>query len=175
MRLDDMPVFRGMPHQKGFGDGQVFIGLPYQRGSSFGSFFGGLFRRILPILGTVAKTFITSTAEGLNRGDTLGSSAKSALMPTLKEGISGAVREFRKRPAPPQDQAEQEADKSGEAQKGSGRKRRRVRHSGREHTKRRKRNRRSKSSIQHGQVVKSMEKSVLYNVSLHLLTFLFFF
>ena len=103
-RLDDMGVFRGLPYQRGFGIGEmpVFSGLPYQRGSSFGSFFGGLFRRILPILGSAARTFISSAAEGLNRGDTLGSAAKGALMPTLAEGVHGAVREFRKRPRQPE-------------------------------------------------------------------------
>jgi hypothetical protein len=87
-----------MQYQRGFGmsDMPVFVGMPYQRGSGFGSFFSSLFRHIMPVLGTAARTFITSAAEDLGAGGTLRSAARHALMPTVMDGVSSAVQEIRK-------------------------------------------------------------------------------
>lgn len=43
-------------HQAGSGIGVVYKGAPYQRGHGIGSFLGGLFRSVLPLLSSGAKT-----------------------------------------------------------------------------------------------------------------------
>ncbi|XP_063979913.1 uncharacterized protein LOC135163937 [Diachasmimorpha longicaudata] len=45
--------------------GRVFVGSPYQRGHGIGAFLGGLFRRILPYLGSAARA---PGKEALNAG-----------------------------------------------------------------------------------------------------------
>ncbi|XP_063972043.1 uncharacterized protein F54H12.2-like [Diachasmimorpha longicaudata] len=45
--------------------GRVFVGSPYQRGHGIGAFLGGLFRRILPYLGSAARAV---GKEALNAG-----------------------------------------------------------------------------------------------------------
>ncbi len=45
--------------------GRVYVGSPYQRGHGIGAFLGGLFRRILPFLGSAARAV---GKEALNAG-----------------------------------------------------------------------------------------------------------
>lgn len=52
-------------HQAGSGIGIVYKGVPHQRGHGIGSFLGGLFRSVLPLLKSGAKSI---GKEALNSG-----------------------------------------------------------------------------------------------------------
>lgn len=74
-------------NQRGGGQYQVFRGYPVQYGTGIGDIFRSIGRFLLPIFASGAKTFIQSTAGGLEHGQTLKEAARSAIAPTL----SGAV------------------------------------------------------------------------------------
>lgn len=71
----------------------VFAGIRYQQGNGLGDFFRSVGRFFLPIATNVAKQFITTTASGLSEGQMLKDAAKSAIAPTIAQGLSSIVEQ----------------------------------------------------------------------------------
>ena len=64
---------------------------PY--GEGLGDILRGVFRFLLPVAKSVASKFITTAAQGLEKGSPLSQAAKSALLPTLGEAVWSVGKE----------------------------------------------------------------------------------
>lgn len=91
----------------------VFRGADYQYGNGLGNILRSVGRFLLPLLTGAASQFISSTAEGLNRGQTFKESAKQSIGPTLSGTVGALGTSIQQR-----------------LQKGSGRKRRSLKNYG---------------------------------------------
>ena len=72
-----LPVFRGSD--------------PY--GEGLGDILRGVFRFLLPVAKSAASKFITTAAQGIQKGSPLTQAAKSALLPTLGEAVWSVGKE----------------------------------------------------------------------------------
>ncbi len=64
---------------------------PY--GEGLGDILKGVFRFILPVAKAAASKFITTAAQGIQKGSPLSQAAKSALLPTLGEAVWSVAKE----------------------------------------------------------------------------------
>ena len=81
------------------GDLSVFRGTRYQEGSGIGDFFKGLWKFVSPIVGSAAKTLVTSAGSNLSSGANWKEAAKSAIIPTLASGIGALAEKLDKKQA----------------------------------------------------------------------------
>ena len=79
------------------GDLSVFRGTRYQEGSGIGDFFKGLWKFVSPIVGSAAKTLVTTAGSNLSSGANWKEAAKSALVPTIASGVGALVEKLERK------------------------------------------------------------------------------
>ena len=79
------------------GDLAVFRGTRFQEGSGIGDFFKGLWKFVSPIVGSAAKTLVTTAGSNLSSGANWKEAAKSALVPTIASGVGALVEKLERK------------------------------------------------------------------------------
>ena len=68
----------------------------YQTGQGFGDFFRGLFRRIIPVGLSAAKTLVSSLGSSSDAGASVSDALKSAIRPTITTALQSGTEQIEK-------------------------------------------------------------------------------